>query len=368
MAPLTQRVYFEGNNLVVKDCDGTTVVDEVPCGCDDNPEGGGGEYPPIEGNPSLCDLATYYTVPAFNIMADLQLQMLENYPDTQLGWQQSAAATALQFQLPPYFVVNIPVRMATVPYHDNFLSVNLQTSGGPQTAAIFQTVGCVFYETLIANYGVIDYDILRSKFIAAGMIGFGQMITCIPLATLNEKAFFFGTGVFDSYGYITSVDCEACDDTPPDPGTNCDTCTGTICLKFDPQAYPPGTSVAGYYNIGQFQAAPQAYYWYCVGNDLLLDLGDTYCIEHVRVRNYTPQGAGGTVRSNLVRIEIDGAAVTDFKGQIFGSIANAACDSGDNHSTFLAPPEPKLGRYVKIIGNNGEEAIVQVDVICCTPT
>lgn len=337
----------------------------IPCTCKGNPDDDGGEYPPAPEGATLCEQATYYTVPAYNIMATLQTNFIENYPDTYAGWQGAAALTANNFKLPASFITTAAARMATVPYHDNFLENLLPTDGSPECIAMFQAVGCVFYAALIDGFGALNYDILRAKFQEAGLIGFGQLVTAIPLATLNEKSFLFATNAVDSYGFVTSVNCEACDDEPPSTGTDCEDCGLTDCNRWLPGlVLNPG--VSGFDNVGVFGSSGQPY-WFCENGNLTIDLGSNKCVERVLVRNYTPQGAGGTIRSNLLRFELDNVPVSDFKGQAFGAINPGDCGVQNDFVTILTTTDgnPKLGRYVKIVGNNGQEFIVQVDVITC---
>ena len=365
--PITERITIVGNQLIVEDCDGNKVYLDIPCTCGDNPDGDNGEYPPGPTDSSLCDLATFYSVPAYNMMADFQTNLIENFSDNYSGWQGAAATTSNTFTLGGVFINQAAARMATVAYHDNFLSIILLTNGSPQGAALFQTVGCAFYAALVDGFGTLNYDILRAKFQAAGMIGFGQMITALPLAILNQKAFLYGTGANQNYGFITSVDCEACDDQPPNPGTDCDECALTDCNRWLPNPISnPG--ISGYDNVGIFGSSGQPY-WFCEDGNLTIDLGENKCVERVLVRNYTPQGAGGTIRSNLLRFELDNVPVSAFKGQTFGATAPGDCGVQNDFVTVLTTVDgnPKLGRYVKIVGNNGQEFIVQVDVITCLP-
>lgn len=363
--PITERITIVGNQLIVEDCDGNKVYLDIPCTCGDNPDGDDGEYPPAPDGTDICTLASYYTVPAYNIMANLQTNFIENYPDNYAGWQGAAALTSTQFNLPAVFINTAASRMATVPYHDNFLAELLPVDGSLTAFEMFQRVGCAFYAALIDGFGTLNYDILRAKFQAEGLIGFGQLVTAIPLATLNQKSFLYATSASSSYAFETSVNCEACDDTPPNPGTDCDTCGLTDCLRWLPSPIlNPG--VSGFDNVGIFGSSGQPY-WFCEGGNLTIDLGSNKCVERVLVRNYTPQGAGGTIRSNLLRFELDNVPVSEFRGQTFGAINPGDCGIQNDFVTVLETTDgnPKLGRYVKIVGNNGQEFIVQVDVIVC---
>lgn len=363
--PITERITIVGNQLIVEDCDGNKVYLDIPCTCGDNPDGDDGEYPPVEGGGGLCALANYYSIPMYNIMSYLQDPALSTRTDNLQGWQRAAGDTAQKYDLGATFINQAVARLATTPYRENFNSVPLPRDGSLQSFTTAQAITCLIYSALIDGYGTMNYDILRAKFQAAGYIGFGQLATAVPLAKWNELAFNFGTGLADDYDFVFDVDCQECDDTPPNPGTDCDTCGLTDCLRWLPSPIlNPG--VSGFDNVGIFGSSGQPY-WFCEGGNLTIDLGSNKCVERVLVRNYTPQGAGGTIRSNLLRFELDNVPVSEFRGQTFGAINPGDCGIQNDFVTVLETTDgnPKLGRYVKIVGNNGQEFIVQVDVIVC---
>jgi len=296
----------------------------------------------------------------------LQDPALATRPDNIQGWQRAAGDTAQKYVLGSTFINQATSRLATTPYRENFNSVPLPIDGSPQSFEVAQAITCLIYASLIEGYGTMNYDILRAKFQAAGYIGFGQLATAVPLAKWNELAFNFGTGLADDYDFVFDVDCEDCDDTPPNPGTDCETCVDEVCIQVRPFPTSP-YPVSGFLREDKF--ANGTWFWFCEGGNLTIDLLEMKCIDRVLVRNYTPRGAGGTNRSNLLRFELDNVPVSDFFGQTFGAINVGDCGIENDFVTTIPTIDgnPKLGRYLKIVGNEDQEHIVQVDIIACTP-
>jgi len=361
--PLTERIEFIGSSLRVTNCDDTFEDKPVPCGCPPDAENDPGDYPPVSGA-SICDYANVYTRVSWSILETLKTEITENYSDTLPGWTGAASKTAFLYKMPAYFAVQAPIKMIDEDVHDDFMALNFDL-GAPQGSQVWDQVACIFFESLTENYGELIYSNLKQKFHASGLPGYGEIMTCIPLAFMSDTGYqLLVGGLPDSmYGTQKYTDCDDCEETPPPDPETCETCETTTCYALKPTTtnvyFVDGGEVAEFASTG-------AGMWYPNNNQpIIVDLGSARCISSVAVRMYTPCGTGNTDRSNNVRIEIDDIAVSSFQCSALNTASYADCNSADNATVEFSFLPAISGRYIKLVGNKPRQTIVQINVRLC---
>lgn len=365
--PLTQRVRIEQGNLIVEDCDSTTVTSPIPCTCEQNPDQDPGNYPtpPVS---DLCILANKYNVIAYNITAELKKQFdVSGQPDNLFGWWAASIANAANFQLPGAYMGATYSALADSAVHDSFFALDFPQDG-IGIPALYLSTACAFYNALVDNFGVLDYDILRMKLDATGQSCLSALFTAIPLADLNNKLTLYLSGVNTDYGFAADVDCADCaSEGGGSGGTSCTDCgEAAVCHLITPDDTTYALSVTGYTSIADQTPSGHDKCFISDGDDLLIDLGENRCISQIILHCYS-SSSSPSPRSTHHRIELDDQSVTNFMTQAGAEADYNACGGGSDalRTIFSFDGAAYSARYIKIVGNRSVTLITQIDLKVC---
>lgn len=265
--PLTQRIRIEGNNLIIEDCNGTTVSLPIPCTC----EAGTSEPAPVI-DEVTCTIANALALALVNIWYSLR-EFTGGQPHNPLGCTVAASQWIATEHL-PIAIIDYTTTLIDEQYTAIVSGVNDSFLHIPPTDDFGVLMICLVVEAMAYSGNKIDqswltYLIEKIKgqtpdayITAAGWTAISEMVNVIGLGQWQYYAAVVpgyppDSGAF--YGNVWfSSDCTDCDD-PEIPPEVCDESPVINIPEWQGVITPDGWAVdntADFEDYGDFMTNP----------------------------------------------------------------------------------------------------------------